>query len=91
MSLEAIHAFRSALASDPALQKLCGHASATGDAQSVVDAAAARGFTFSVSELEEVLADGELSDSELELVAGGGAPASQGGVPMDKDAREGGA
>ncbi|QJW83785.1 Nif11-like leader peptide family natural product precursor [Ramlibacter terrae] len=67
MSLEAIQAFRSAVATEPALQQVC----ASGNVQAVVDAAAARGYAFSAGELATALRDAELSDSELEMVAGG--------------------
>lgn len=71
MSLEAVAAFRSALAQDVALQKLCAEAIAARDAQGLAGIAASRGFDFTAAELEESVGDGELSDSELELVAGG--------------------
>ncbi|QJW83620.1 Nif11-like leader peptide family natural product precursor [Ramlibacter terrae] len=81
MSVEAVQAFRSLVAGDPALQKTCAAAIAARDPQRVVDAAAARGLVFTAAELQAVLADGELSDMELEMVAGGGSVAATGDEP----------
>ncbi len=88
MSLEAVHAFRAAVAQDAALQEVARRAVAADAPQQVVDAAAARGFTFSAEELQAALSDAELSDDELELVAGGGQMGCQTGEPKTA-AREG--
>ncbi|QJW83727.1 Nif11-like leader peptide family natural product precursor [Ramlibacter terrae] len=81
MSLEAVNAYRAALTTDPALQESARLAVAANDPQQVVQAAAAQGFTFTVGELRAALTDSELSDSELELVAGGGQIGCQTGKP----------
>ncbi|QJW84030.1 Nif11-like leader peptide family natural product precursor [Ramlibacter terrae] len=72
MSLKAVEEFRAVAASQPELQKSCATAFLAGDLQSVVRAGAARGYAFTEAEVSECLDKGELSDAELELVAGGG-------------------
>lgn len=71
MSLEAVTEFRALLAQDADLQKACAEALRTNAYQPVIDAAAARGLVVTSDELAQGMKDGELSDQELELVAGG--------------------
>lgn len=69
MSKQSVSAFRAAIAADPALAE---QARATGgDAAALLALAQARGFEFTREEADEVLNEGELSELELELVAGG--------------------
>ncbi|RYF35167.1 MAG: Nif11-like leader peptide family natural product precursor [Comamonadaceae bacterium] len=72
MSIEAVQAFRAHVTGDAALQKTCADAIQRNDFQRVVEAGAARGFTFTATEVQQCLGTEELSDEELELVAGGG-------------------
>ncbi|RYF35168.1 MAG: Nif11-like leader peptide family natural product precursor [Comamonadaceae bacterium] len=72
MSIEAVQAFRDRVANDSALQKTCADAIQREDFQRVVTAGAALGFEFTGVEVQQCLASEELSDQELELVAGGG-------------------
>jgi predicted ribosomally synthesized peptide with nif11-like leader len=71
MAQQALDQFRSLLALDPALQSVVRQAVQVGSAQGVLAAAADRGLPITEAELADALADGELSDLELELVAGG--------------------
>ncbi|QJW84282.1 hypothetical protein HK414_12025 [Ramlibacter terrae] len=71
VSLEAVTEFRALLARDADLQKTCTEALRTNTYQPVIDAAAARGLVFTAGELKQSVNEGELSDRELELVAGG--------------------
>jgi predicted ribosomally synthesized peptide with nif11-like leader len=83
MSKEALVGFLNAMTEDQGLQdELREAAEGTGDEAAIpterlVQIAGARGFEFSA---EEVLGIGELSDDELEAVAGGAAFAKYDGV-----------
>ena len=73
MSEEPLKAFREAVQADAGLQE---QLKAAGDADAVVEIAKAAGFVISADELKRAqaeLTDGaELTDEELEGVAGGG-------------------
>ncbi len=74
MSKQSVNDFRAALAADSALADEVREAmNAGGDSAAVIALARARGFEFTEAEANEVLAEGELSELELDLVAGGGA------------------
>lgn len=64
-----LEAFRARVAEDSDLQE---QVSACRDAASVVALGQREGFEFTAASVETLLNDGELSDFELELVAGGG-------------------
>jgi predicted ribosomally synthesized peptide with nif11-like leader len=74
MSTEAFNAFRARIATDKMLEEACRKAYASGkreEVEQLVPLAKSHGFDFTVAEAEAALADGELSDLELELVAAG--------------------
>lgn len=77
MSVEAVQAFRARVASNPELQKACTQALRSGNIQSIIDAGAVHGHNFTAADLQQCMDAGELSDQELELVAGGG---NKGGI-----------
>ena len=75
MSIEALEQFYDRIRSDSALESEAGAALGEG-AASVVALGAREGFDFSEDELtialaQHAMASGELSDSDLDLVAGG--------------------
>ena len=69
MSKQSVQAFRAAVAADPALAEQVKGTG--GDPAALLALAQARGFEFTREEADEVLNEGELSELELELVAGG--------------------
>lgn len=72
MSKQQVNDFRGAIAADPALaEQVKVVMDAGGDPAALLALARARGFEFTRAEADEVLAEGELSELELELVAGG--------------------
>lgn len=66
-----LDSFRARLAEDESLQQ---EVRACSDVAAVVALAERAGFEFSADRVESLLSSGELSDVELELVAGGGSP-----------------
>ncbi len=80
MSIEAIDQFRAQVAADPELQARFGQAYETGPA-ALTALGRERGWQFTEAEaaetIERCLDDGELTDYELELVAGGSNPSCQ--------------
>ncbi len=71
MAIEAFNAFRAEVEKDVALQEACREALASGKPELIVSLGSERGFEFSGAEAEAVINESELSDLELELVAGG--------------------
>lgn len=73
MSKQHVNDFRAAIVADPALAEQVREVmDAGGDpAAALLALARARGFEFTQAEADEVLADSELSELELDLVAGG--------------------
>ncbi|MCW8139508.1 MAG: Nif11-like leader peptide family natural product precursor [Planctomycetota bacterium] len=72
MSKQHVSEFRTAVAADPALAEQVRKAmEAGGDATTLIALARARGLEFTPAEAEEVMAESELSELELDLVAGG--------------------
>ena len=69
MSKQQVNDFRAATAADPALAEQVR--ATAGEPEALLALARARGFDFTRAEADEVLAEGELSELELELVAGG--------------------
>ncbi|MAR07992.1 MAG: hypothetical protein CL862_12950 [Cyanobium sp. NAT70] len=67
MSEEQLKAFKEAVKADASLQKKL---SAAGDTDAVVAIAKEAGFTFNTEQLSK--AQAEISDDELEVIAGGG-------------------
>jgi len=76
MSTEAFERFRAVLAADAALQGQCLRLLQSGDLSAVLDLARAQGCDFRLEEAAAALQGAELSDLELEVVAGGSTPAS---------------
>ncbi|MCW8139506.1 MAG: Nif11-like leader peptide family natural product precursor [Planctomycetota bacterium] len=73
MSKQHVSDFRAAIAADPALAEQVREVmNAGGDPEALLALARARGFEFTAAEADEVLAESELSELELELVSGGG-------------------
>ena len=70
MSLEALTKFRAMVNADPQLQKLVLGAIAAGG-EGLPSLGAKHGFSFSTEEAMSLMEDTELSDFELEAVAGG--------------------
>jgi predicted ribosomally synthesized peptide with nif11-like leader len=76
MSLENVHAFRQRVSDDTRLQTVISASLSAGDISQIVELGGRHGFDFSKEELKQVFVDDpsrELSDFELELVAGGAA------------------
>ncbi|MBX3469023.1 MAG: Nif11-like leader peptide family RiPP precursor [Planctomycetes bacterium] len=72
MSRQHVSEFRAAIAADPALAEQVRKAmEAGGDAAALLGLARARGLEFTPAEAAEVMAESELSELELDLVAGG--------------------
>jgi predicted ribosomally synthesized peptide with nif11-like leader len=71
MSLQSFASFRQAVNTNPQLSEACRNAIRQGGQGAVVDFAQKNGFTFSAEEAKKVMDETELSDYELELVAGG--------------------
>jgi len=71
MSSDAFEKFRAAIAADAALQAQCLAALQAGDVQQVLDLARAQGCAFTAEEATAALDQAELTDLELEVVAGG--------------------
>ncbi len=79
MSKQHVTAFRELMLAEPALAEQLREVTARpvaagGGAPALIDIARARGFEFTQAELDEVVAEGELSELELDLVAGGAQP-----------------
>lgn len=77
MSKQHVSEFRALMAADPALAEQLrevtpGPYAAGGGTGALIRVARARGFEFTEEELNEVVSEGELSELELDLVAGGG-------------------
>jgi len=87
MSREAIDAFFTRLAEDEELQRSYGSAMDLATRQSTVELAAAHGFEFTAAELGAAMEEQstELSEDELENVAGGSAPCIMPGGRMTGD------
>ncbi len=72
MSQLQVNEFRAAVAADPALSEQVREVmEAGGDSAALLALARERGFEFTEAEAREALAEGELSELELDLVAGG--------------------
>jgi predicted ribosomally synthesized peptide with nif11-like leader len=76
MSKQHVREFRAVMAGDPALSEQLREVTAIpvaagGGTVALIGLARARGFEFTEAELGEVVAEGELSELELDLVAGG--------------------
>lgn len=72
MAKQQVNDFRAAIAADPALaEQVKVVMEAGGDPAALMALARARGFEFTRAEADEVLAESELSELELDLVAGG--------------------
>ncbi|MCW8139507.1 MAG: Nif11-like leader peptide family RiPP precursor [Planctomycetota bacterium] len=75
MSRQHVDDFRAAIAADAALaEQVRAAMNAGGDPGALLALARARGFEFTRAEADEVMAESELSELELDLVAGGGTP-----------------
>jgi len=75
MSEQAVRDFVAQLQADPGLQRQLHEALASNDLASIVELARQRDHEFGIQELQSVLANAstdELSDAELDCVAGGG-------------------
>lgn len=82
MSKQHVTAFRELMATDAALAEQLREVTARpvaagGGTTALIDLARARGFEFTQAELDEVVAEGELSALELDLVAGGAQPGGE--------------
>ncbi len=72
MSKQSVKDFRAGVASDPELaEQVRAAMNAASGAGALVALARARGHEFTEAEAEEVLAESELSELELDLVSGG--------------------
>ena len=75
MSREALAKFRTLLSSTPDLQRTVGEAARSGDVEAIVGIGRRNGHEFTAEELLETFGpdrvEGQLSDAELDLVAGG--------------------
>ncbi len=82
MSKQHVVAFREQVEADPALSEQLRDETARpyaagGGTQALIRIARERGFEFTQDELDEVVAEGELSELELDLVAGGAQPGGE--------------
>ncbi|MFM9970687.1 MAG: Nif11-like leader peptide family RiPP precursor [Burkholderiales bacterium] len=71
MSIEALSNFRAQVNADPKLQKMVLQA-LSGAGEGLPSLGAKHGYSFTAEEARSLLNDTELSDFELEAVAGGG-------------------
>jgi predicted ribosomally synthesized peptide with nif11-like leader len=72
MSKQHVNDFRAAIAAEPALAEQVREVmNAGGEPEALLALARTRGFAFTRVEADEVMAEGELSELELDLVAGG--------------------
>jgi predicted ribosomally synthesized peptide with nif11-like leader len=72
MSLQSFASFRQAINTNPQLGEACRAAIAAGGQGAVITFAEKNGFSFSAEDAKAAMDETELSDYELELVAGGG-------------------
>jgi predicted ribosomally synthesized peptide with nif11-like leader len=82
MSSQAASDFRALVSESAELQQAARAALAKGGDAALVELGHAHGFDFTVEEGKEALAAGELSEFELEMVAGGVNPVASG--PVDQ-------
>lgn len=71
MSITALDQFRAKLATDVALQKACMDSMSAGKQDEVIALGRSLGFEFSAEDVQQRMADAELSEIELELVSAG--------------------
>lgn len=75
MSQQSFAAFREAVNANPQIGEACRAALVAGGPAAVVEFGRKHGFAFSADDAKAVMDHTELSDYELELVAGGGTEA----------------
>lgn len=82
MSVDAVHGFISKVGQDPELSAMVTNSLAGKSDVDIVELAGKHGFVFSAEEglrvWKEVQAKGELPDSALDVIAGGGVPTDAG-------------
>lgn len=82
MSVDAVHGFISKVGQDPELSAMVTQSLAGKGDVNIIELAGKHGFVFTEEEglkvWKEVQARGELPDSALDVIAGGGPPAEDG-------------